>query len=184
MHPELLNNSCFLRYYKQWQDDPDSIVFAPIAEYFLTFGMLDDAMKVCREGIKRHPSLVSGKVVMAKIHMRRGNWEEAEENLKDALSIAPENMSAHELLKKINMYLSRDSEADVHDSRNNPAEKTDKKPVAEPPAPSWRTLTMASIYATQGHFDQARAIFKSILTSDPGNEAARRGLEALPASPD
>ncbi len=101
MHPELLNNSLFLKYYKQWQEDPSSIVFAPIAEYFLMYGMIDSALKTCREGLKTHPDLVSGRIVMAKIYLSRDNWEEASGELQKALSIAPQNRSAKDMLEEI-----------------------------------------------------------------------------------
>ena len=102
MHPELLNNSIFLRYYRQWQDDPSSIVFASIADFFLRYDMIDEAFKVCRMGVKRHPKLVSGRIVMAKIHLRRGNWEEAEEELRQKRSMAEYHLAQSQLARAMN----------------------------------------------------------------------------------
>jgi Tfp pilus assembly protein PilF len=45
---------------------------------------------------------------------------------------------------------------------------------------SWQTITMADIFAKQGHNDKAREIYLSILSQDPENEAARKGIESLP----
>ncbi|MFA4873750.1 MAG: tetratricopeptide repeat protein [bacterium] len=176
MHPELLNNSLFLKYYKQWQDDPSSIVFAPISEYFLMYDMPDAALKVCREGLKRHPNLVSGRIVMARIHIKRGNWEEAESELNRVLSVVPENQMAKRLMREVDLLRSEER-ADVQAHA----------PAASPPAPSdagvryksWNTVTMASIFASQGHYDRAREIYNSILAHDPGNEAAQRGMAEL-----
>lgn len=168
MHPELLNNSLFLRYYQQWQQNPASIVFAPIAEYFLMYGMIDAAFKVCREGIKKHPTLVSGRLVMARIHLKRGNWDEAEAELRNALEVAPQNQTARALLRDIErLQLEEDAAA--------PASAA---PVV-PQGASWNTVTMAKIFAEQGHPEKARQIYHSILTSDPANQAAREGLAVL-----
>ncbi|HPM41307.1 MAG TPA: tetratricopeptide repeat protein [bacterium] len=185
MHPELLNNSIFLRYYRQWQDDPSSIVFASIANFFLSYDMIDEAFKVCRMGVKRHPKLVSGRIVMAKIHLRRGNWEEAEDELRNVLSVVPSNRQAQALMEEIAGV--RESErafASESKAMRRPVVHSleDAAPAPLPePSPSWKTVTMAGIYASQGHFDRARGIYEAILKSDPQNEAARRGLETLPA---
>jgi hypothetical protein len=45
--------------------------------------------------------------------------------------------------------------------------------------PSWETVTMANIYSAQGHFDKAREIYESILSREPANEAAARGLRLI-----
>ncbi len=170
MHPELLNNSLFLRYYQQWQQNPSSIVFAPIAEFFLMYGMIDAAFKVCREGIKKHPTLVSGRLVMARIHLKRGNWDEAETELRAALEVAPQNQTALKLLRDIERL---QLEEDV----SVPAAATPAPVVSQ--GPSWNTVTMARIFAEQGHPEKARQIYQSILTGDPANQAAREGLAVL-----
>ncbi len=101
MHPDLLNNSVFLKYYRQWQEDASSVVFAPIAEFFIRYGMLDEAMDVCREGLKRRPDFISGRVVMAKVHIKRGETEKARQLLCQILVSSPSNESARNLLTEI-----------------------------------------------------------------------------------
>jgi hypothetical protein len=100
----------------------------------------------------------------------------------------PQNLSAENLLKEIAAQREADgrvaSKAD-QDNRSTALVKTfhaepeeDGVPVMAPP--SWNTVTMANIYASQGHFEHARQIYRTILTSEPDNTAARKGLEALP----
>ena len=179
MHPDLLNNSRFLKYYQQWQGDPSSILFAPVAEFFLMYGMVDDALNVCREGLRRHPELVSGRIVMAKIHLRRENWDEAEAELRRALGIVPENRTAREMMERIDAKRVAEGEAlKVEAERSDgfddfALDRTDEQ--------SWQTITMADIFARQGHSDRARRIYQTILAQDPENEAARRGIESLSA---
>jgi hypothetical protein len=45
--------------------------------------------------------------------------------------------------------------------------------------PAWDTITMAQVYASQGHIERARAIYETILESEPNNAAAMKGLELL-----
>jgi tetratricopeptide (TPR) repeat protein len=178
MHPDLLNNSLFLKYYRQWQDDPSSVVFAPIAEYFLMYDMLDAALKVCREGLKQHPNLVSGRIVMSRIHIRRGNWEEAEAELNRVLSVVPENQMARGLIREIDAR--RSEERVVAPS----AGRMEHSPAARnmESLSSWNTVTMAGIFASQGHLEKARGIYRAILDRDPDNEAARIGIAKLPVT--
>ena len=182
MHPELINNSIFLRYYKQWQEDPSSIVFAPIAEFFLKYDLIDEAFKVCRAGVRRHPNLVSGRIVMAKIHLARGNWEEAEDELREVLSVVPNNATARELMDEVASQREGETLSGVAGRSRAfvPLTEGVAKDPEKDAGPPWKTVTMANIYASQGHLSKARGIYESILTSDPENEAARRGLAALP----
>jgi len=176
MHPDLLNNSRFLKYYKQWQEDPSSIVFAPIAEYFIIYGMIDEAIEICRAGIQKHPNFVSGRMVMAKAYFKRGNWDEAEVELKNVLGLMPENLSARKLVDEI-AELRRNESTDLI---SNVDEMVKVQPnLKKSVTPSLNTVTLASIYASQGHSEEAREIFESILKREPDNESAMRGLKAL-----
>jgi tetratricopeptide (TPR) repeat protein len=177
MHPELLNNSLFLRYYKQWQDNPSSIVFASIAEYFLMYGMVDAAMKVCREGLKRHPDLVSGRIVMARVHLRRGNWEEAEGELARVMAQVPGNKAAKRMMEEVARLRREEREGAV---RGEAEIASGGDGDAHGGGFAWNTVTMADIFASQGHHAKAREIYQSILTTDPDNEAARAGIASLP----
>jgi tetratricopeptide (TPR) repeat protein len=177
MHPDLLNNSLFLRYYNQWQKNPDSIVFASIADYLLTYGLIDDAHKVCEEGLKRHPQFTVGRFVMAKIHLKRGNYEEAEEQLRGVLQMNPKNEQAHKLLSKIDEMRSGQSQ-EIH--MEIPAQGASPGETSSAAMPSeWQTITMANIYSAQGHPEKAREIYQSILDRDPQNETALAGLASI-----
>ena len=52
--------------------------------------------------------------------------------------------------------------------------------VGTPPMPAeWQTVTMAKIYAGQGHMEKAREIYQAILEREPNNEDARQGLTSM-----
>ncbi len=172
MHPDLLNNSLFLRYYEQWQKDPASIVFAPIADFFLRYGMVDEAFKICKQGLTHHEDLTSGHIVMAKIHLYRGNIEEAEDAVAKILEKMPANKHGLRLLEEINA-------AKLGEQTNVeriPIKEIEKK--ARSPK-KWHTVTMANIFAQQGHVDRAKKIFQSILEREPNNQEAKNGLAAI-----
>lgn len=161
MHPELLNNSLFLRYYNQWQQDTTSIVFAPIAEYLLHYDLLADAVKVCEAGLSHHPDLVSGRLTLAKAYVRQKEFQKARQELRRVLALVPNQEKALELMGRIQ------------------SEQTKFEPAPRFQTENWQTVTMAKIYAAQGHIDQAREVFQAILNRDPQNEEALQGLQSL-----
>ncbi|MFH1874679.1 MAG: tetratricopeptide repeat protein [Pseudomonadota bacterium] len=172
MHPDLLNNSLFLRYYEQWQKDPESIVFAPIADFFLRYGMVDEAFKICLQGLSRHENLTTGHIVMAKIQLSRGNVEEAEDAVAKVLQIMPSNKHALRLLEEVNAF----KLGEHSNIERIPLQDLVKK--AKSPK-KWHTVTMANIYAQQGHVERAKNIFESILEREPDNQEAKKGLAAI-----
>lgn len=173
MHPELLNNSLFLSYYQKWQRNPDSIVFASIAEYFLKYELVEDAFKVCKEGLKRHPNLATAHILMARIHLAREDKEAAEEELRFALRIAPGNNNAQNLLNQL--------EGGKTPSLTETPQISPEIIEDDPIPAEWETVTMAKVYSSQGHMDEARRIFQTILDREPENEEARQGLAAINA---
>lgn len=73
------------------------------------------------------------------------------------------------------------SEVTVLDPRSSvkPEAGMTKSMAQRPPRKSWQTVTMARIYAQQGHHFKARTIYKSILMRDPQNAEAQAGLASL-----
>jgi len=159
MHPDLLNNSLFLRYYNQWLEDPTSIVFASIADFFLRYGLVDDALRICLEGLNHHPDFVSGRLVLAKVFLQKKEVPRAKEELKKVLNQVPEQARALEMIRLI-------------DERKTPA-------AVAAEAPSWETISMAKIYQSQGLIGQAREVYQSILARDPNNQEAKTRLAQL-----
>lgn len=157
MHPDLLSNFIFLRYYAQWQEDPASVVFAPIAEYLIGVGQYDDAITICRQGLEHNPEMVMGQVALAKAHFRKKDFSHAREILRRVLLAQPNQHKAAELMELMDQQ------------------------EAPPPQKisSWETVTMAKIFAEQGHTEQAKQVYQTILSRDPGNEEALNGLKHL-----
>lgn len=93
------------------QKDPNSQVFAPLAEAYREMGLLKEAEQVAQLGVKRHPAFASGFVVYARIMKDKGRPEEALKLVQKAVSLAPENILAHYLQAEIYLQNKRPKEA-------------------------------------------------------------------------
>ena len=63
-------------------EDPNSRVFAPLAEAYRKSGMLDEAIQVCLEGLKIHPTYISGRVALARAYYEEKMLGEAKEEFE------------------------------------------------------------------------------------------------------
>lgn len=159
MHPELLSNTIFLRYYDLWQKDPTSVVFSAIAEYFIAYRMLDEAIAICHEGLRANPGLVMGRLSLSKAYYKKKEYAKAQNILQNLLQEYPEQEKVQELLELVEEEL--------------PAVEI-KKEIA-----GWATVTMAKIYTAQGLKEKARQVYLDILQIEPNNEEAKEGLNQL-----
>jgi len=64
--------------------DPNSQIFAALAEAYRKKGDLQKAQDICTEGLKIHPNYSSARIVLAKILMARENYDLAWDELKEA----------------------------------------------------------------------------------------------------
>jgi predicted regulator of Ras-like GTPase activity (Roadblock/LC7/MglB family) len=62
-------------------DDPNSQIFAALADVLRKKGLLEKAFEVCSRGLKIHPNYGMARLVMAKINYDRGMYQEAEKEL-------------------------------------------------------------------------------------------------------
>lgn len=67
-------------------DNPHSQVFAALAEAYRKRGELGRAFAVCKGGLKHHPDYAPAHIVMAKLYLHHGMYDEALESLKRAES--------------------------------------------------------------------------------------------------
>jgi len=232
MHPELLNNPAFVRYYEAWQLNPASLVFAPIAEFYCQYKLYADARRICEAGVRANPQSVIAHYTLARTYVHTREWHAARHEAQWVLSRVPQHSGAMDVLRKVDQALSGQRlrvvesqpksapvpvqvtvqpeipvvpEAKAPMVYTQPAEPEDfetvvialpppeAKPVEETPVQAkpkkrratvikpapWHTVTMAKIYAQQGHFIKARTIYKTILNLDPENHEAKTGLESV-----
>lgn len=81
--------------------DPNSIVFAPLAEAYRKAGMLDEAIATAQDGLKNHPNYLSGMVALGRAYYEKGMFKEARESLEQVIRMAPDNIIAANILEEI-----------------------------------------------------------------------------------
>jgi Tfp pilus assembly protein PilF len=170
---ELLRNPHFARYYRTWQKNELSIVFIPLAQICREQGFLETARAICERGLARHPSSVSGRLMLARIHVDADETARAQETVEKVLQEYPAQQEALALLNKIN----RLEEPEGEGSGPGPS-------AAVPLAIGvslWENPTMAKIYADQGETRLARQILDKVLARDPENARAAELKRSLGA---
>jgi tetratricopeptide (TPR) repeat protein len=83
------------------QSDPTSIAFAALADEYRRAGLAQQAVEVCRRGLRRHPAYLSARVTLGRALLELGEFEAARSELEQVLSVAPENLAAIRALDEI-----------------------------------------------------------------------------------
>ncbi len=84
--------------------DPNSQIFAALAEALRRKGDLEAAFRVCQNGLKVHPSYGSAHVVMAKINLDRQLFDWAEIEARKAAECDGWTRATELLLAEIHIY--------------------------------------------------------------------------------
>jgi tetratricopeptide (TPR) repeat protein len=85
------------------ESDPASIAFAQLAEEFRRAGDYEEAARVCRAGLARHPSYLSARVTLGRSLLELHRYDEAQTALECVLRSAPENLAAIRGLAEIHL---------------------------------------------------------------------------------
>lgn len=90
---------------KKLSQNPDSLIFVPLADAYRKAGLYDDAIEVCKKGLERHPSYTSARVVLGRVYIEKNKFDEAIQELKKVESVDSDNIMVHTMLG--NMYLKK-----------------------------------------------------------------------------
>jgi len=82
-------------------ENPSSQIFAALAEAYRKKGDLDQAFRVCQNGLKVHPNYGSAHLVMAKINLDKGMYDWAETEVKKAMELDGTNRATELLLSEV-----------------------------------------------------------------------------------
>jgi tetratricopeptide (TPR) repeat protein len=214
MHPELLNNPTFVRYYEAWQQNQGSLVFAPLADFLCQYKLFAEARKVCEAGVKNNPNSVLAHYSLAKTYTYTREWHSARHEAQWVLARVNDHEGALDVLQKVEQNQipmkqllvrpepivaaieaaggstpviptvlpdSGKSQRESSSDKQSLAPRSKVNPTAGVTAKKvpWQTVTMAKIYAQQGHYFKARTIYKTILSREPQNAEAQAGLATL-----
>ena len=94
----------------EFATNPNSEAFIPLAEAYLGMGRFVEAMVVCKKGIKAHPDLPTGRLIMARIYCDQAKHQKAIEEVNKLLKLSPENPDAHRLLGIIYLKLGKEED--------------------------------------------------------------------------
>jgi tetratricopeptide (TPR) repeat protein len=93
------------KYLKKYQDDPSSRVFAPLAEAYRKAGLINEAVKIAREGTKVHPTFMGGRVALARALFDQRQFQEVIDELSEIVQDIPDNLVAQRLLAESYLIL-------------------------------------------------------------------------------
>ena len=96
---------------KKLEKEPNSLIFLQLVEENRKEGLYEDALKVCREGLRRHPNYWSARVAMGRIYHEMGEDDKARDELERVTKAVPDNLLANKLLGDIYLEVKRYPEA-------------------------------------------------------------------------
>lgn len=106
------NQSALLaKYYGLYKKNPRSRVFAPLAESFRKLGMLDDAFKILKDGIRNHPNYPLGFIVLAHCYYDQQKFELAYNALRPIAGQNADNISMQKIFAQCCVHLGYFEEA-------------------------------------------------------------------------
>lgn len=185
--------------------NPDSIVFVQLADALRKQGALDEALSTCQSGLNRHPNLMSGLLMMGRIHAARQEYQQAVDVLGKVVQREPSNLAAHALLSQTLVSLGRYREAIAEYQKIlalNPDDSSAQQALQAalgrmrqpqaPPAPNRDEVSGSGTHelpayaaaeelAQRGLYDEACEALERILEADPGNDAAKAKLLQISA---
>ena len=83
---------------KAFRRDPDSPLFARLADLYMEEGDIEHALELCEEGCADFPDYSTGFVVLSKCYEDQGDVEKAREAMGHALRLDPENPGGYKRL--------------------------------------------------------------------------------------
>ncbi len=96
------------------KENPQSLLFARLADIYLDQDQVDAAIQLCRQGLKANPTYITGHYVLAKAYLKNNEHEKAESALKKVLSHDRQFISAHKHLGDLMIKLGWENTAVTH----------------------------------------------------------------------
>lgn len=178
--------------------DPSSLAFAQLADLYRKAGRADDAIAICREGLKRYPQYATARLILAKTLVGEARLDEARTEVDAILQTSPKDVQCHRLAAEIDRRLGRVDAAAGHLERVIALDPGDRESrvllgllradVASPAEgvgfvrllrdDTFTTVAFGTLCLEQGLTEEAVAVFTRILRKDPDNPGVRERLES------
>jgi tetratricopeptide (TPR) repeat protein len=108
---KLLFSPLFLKYQEDFEKNPKSRVFAPLAEIYRKVGMTEKAMEVLSQGLRYHPAYVIGYLGLAFCYYDIRQYNLAYSTLKPFIDENRDNLRMQKLFSDICLALFKKDEA-------------------------------------------------------------------------
>ncbi|MFZ5586833.1 MAG: tetratricopeptide repeat protein [Thermodesulfobacteriota bacterium] len=165
-------------------DNPGSRQFLRLANAYLAAGRAAEAAEVLAKGLVLNPRETAARQLWAQALQAQGRQGEA----LDQLLLAAAELCGHAgLFEQLADLLDQAGRADQAERARRLAADL-AQGFGAPAAPAWPpaaapapadTVTLAEIYAAQGHVEQAAAIYRRLLAKNPHDADLRRRLQEL-----
>ena len=95
----------FLKYQADYEKNPRSRVFAPLAETYRKLGMTDKAMEILSQGIRFHPTYIMGYLGLAFCYFDLRQYSLAYNTLRPLVETSRDNIRLQKLFAEICLEL-------------------------------------------------------------------------------
>lgn len=93
-----LKSPLILKYQKDYENNPKSRVFVPLAESYRKVGLIEKAIDILRKGLEHHPHYVTAHVVLGNCYIDLKQYEKALRVLSPVAEEGSENLKLLRLL--------------------------------------------------------------------------------------
>ena len=101
----------FLKYQTDYEKNPRSRVFAPLAETYRKLGMVDKAMEILSQGIRFHPTYVMGYLGLAFCYFDLKQYNLAYNTLRPLVETSRDNIRLQKLFADVCLEIGNKEEA-------------------------------------------------------------------------
>lgn len=141
--------------------DSDLNLYIPLAEEYKKIDMVDEAVKVLKFCLKKHPTYMSARVALGKIYMERGYLVNAVEEFENVAFAIPDNLLAHKKLSELYLIL-----GDTH----NALKSLERILLLNPRDIEARGLIEELSAPTPPQPDQTPSVTQALIEHSPGQE--------------
>jgi tetratricopeptide (TPR) repeat protein len=94
----------------EFATNPKSLAFVKLANAYVDLGRFVEAMVVAKKGIKHHPELAAGRMILTRIYIDQAKHKKAIEELEQLIRSQPSHPDAFRVLGEIHLKLGRREE--------------------------------------------------------------------------
>ena len=111
MSKDFISSPLFIKYLRAYENNPRSIVFAPLAEVYRKEGKTKKAIEILKEGLKYNPSYVTGYLSLASCYADLSQYNLAYSLLKSLIETNRDNIRLQKLFAQVCLKIGQDDEA-------------------------------------------------------------------------